>query len=125
MTEVKDKLTITINGEPKTIKMTFGLKNTLARVMGDITAIAELAIDADLRDAVIYETLAERDEEGNIVKKPNLFYLDISSEEIIDLLDWVGGHVLDFLLETATRSKATLMQNEKKLKALQLTSSGG
>lgn len=126
MSEVKlpETFTITKDGEPFKIKLTYGLLNELVRSIGDIDAIADISFNVDLRDDILVQVFSERDEEGQIKKKPNLFNLDVEPDDVVDLLDWVGSHVADFLLKQMTRTKKIIDHNQPKILALMPTSTG-
>lgn len=112
---------VTVNGEIRELKMTYGLVNELARVIGDIDAIPMIGIEADLRDEVMKVLLAKRDSRGNVKETPDLFNLDIEIDQVQELLSWVGEHVLDFFLISLERGKELGKKNEDRLKALTST----
>lgn len=115
---------ITIGGSNKTIKMSFGLLNTLCATAGDIDGAALLALDNDLRNKVLVEMLSERDENGKISKEINLMWLDANPDEISALVDWAGEHIFDFFLKGLEKAKALQEKNSQRLQALMPTSSG-
>jgi len=126
MTQEKPQhtFTITVDGQPKDIKMTFGLLNQLVRTIGDIESVADISFDIELREALLQECLAPRDENGRIEKEVNLFLIDVNPDDVIDLLDWVGAHVTDFLLAQMTRAKEMMEHRSDQVKALMPTSTG-
>lgn len=126
MSEVKldDHFTITKGGEPCHIKMTFGLLNELVRTIGDIEAVGEVSFDLELRNAVLNEIFAERDEMGAITEPVNLFKLDVDPDAIVELLAWVGAHVTDFLLKQMVKTKEMMEARQGQMMALTPTSTG-
>lgn len=126
MTEVKltGTFTIEVDGDPRDIKMTFGLLNELVRVIGDVEGIAEISFNNDLRDAVLNEVFSERDEQGRIKEPVNLFNLAVDPDDVVNLLEWVGAHVTDFLLKQMLKTKVMVESNQGRLKALMPTSTG-
>lgn len=119
-----DKFTIKIDGKERDIKMTFGLLNTLCRRVGDIDGASQITMDQELRDAVLVELLSDRDKAGKITEEINLAELDVSIDDMIELLDWAGNHVLDFFLKGLERAKALQDRNLDRVKALMPSPSG-
>jgi len=116
---------VKIGGEPQEVKMTYGLLNELARVIGDIDVIPMIGIEADVRDSIIRAIFSKRDAQGKIKQEVDIFNFDIDVDDLQDLLEWVGGHVLDFFLTSLERGKINGEKQEKRLKALTSISSGG
>lgn len=110
--------TLTIGGEEVTVKMTFGLLNEICKVCGDIDGAAMLVMDNDLRIASLNTLLAKRDSKGKITQELDINSLDVSPDDVVDLLDWAGGHVIDFFLKAATKTKARIDPIKKQVKAL-------
>lgn len=121
---MQDKITITLGNETKTFKMFYGLLDELAKNVGDIDGVGEMLTDADLRNACLKSILAERDDEGN-PQPMNLFYLDISPEDVNLLLAWAQEHVLDFFLKYLEKTAQLGEQNKARVMALMPSSSGG
>lgn len=119
-----DNFTITKDGQPYDIKMTFGLLNELVRTIGDIEAVAEISFDIELRDEVLNQIFAARDEKGRITEPVNLFTLDVHQDDIVNLLEWVGSHVTDFLLKQLVRTKGVMEAHQDLLTALTPISTG-
>lgn len=96
---------IHMNGEPNTIKMTYGLFNEIMMVVPHPENIGELLItNAGLRDYVIRRMLT-----GNkkVLKEEDLvdpFDLDIDIGDLEDLVTWVGDHVLYFFMNSAAKT---------------------
>lgn len=91
-----DKLRITLNGETKEAFMSFALLNTLIIPFNTIEQLIDLNSEPDLRNFVLEMCLAERGEEGEIIKKFPLHKLSVSEAEPI--LDWVKEHIEDFFI---------------------------
>lgn len=109
---------ITVNGETREVKMTYGLLDQLCRISGDVDAALLLAIDHDLRHAALSAIFAERDKTGKITKEFNAFEFDADPEDVTGLLDWAGAHVLDFFLKAATRAQKTGSDRRAQMEAL-------
>ena len=80
----EDLFNITVNGDEHEIKMTFGLLNNLCRKVGDIEAAAVIALDTNLRDAILIELLSKRDSKGKILEPIDLDSLEADPDSIID-----------------------------------------
>lgn len=119
-----DIFQITYNDTEREIKMSFGLLNNLCRKVGDIEAASIIALDTNLRDAVLIELLSTRDAKGKIIEPIDLDTLDVEPDAIIDLIDWAGSHVLDFFLKGLERTKKLQESNTTRVKALIPTSPG-
>lgn len=113
--------TVTVNGQEKTVKMTFGLLNEMCRICGEIDGAAMLTLDNDLRIAGLNTLLSDRDEKGKIKVELDTHNLDIRPDEVIELLDWAGGHVTDFFLKAAKKTKDRYEPIKKQLKDLTIT----
>ena len=113
-----DKFTIKIDGKERDVKMTFGLLNALCRAVGDIDGATQMTMDQNLRDAVLVELLSERDKAGKITSNINLAEMEVSIDDVVDLLDWAGNHVLDFFLKGLERAKSLQDRNLLRIKAL-------
>ncbi len=115
---------IKVNGRDHTIKMSFGLLNTLCRKVGDIEAAAVMALDTNLRDAILVELLSERGANGKIIEPVDLEVIEVDPDAVIDLIDWAGTHVLDFFLKGLERTKKLQEANTGRIKALIPTLAG-
>lgn len=97
---------ITIGGEERSIKMTYGLLNEMCNLAGEAEDALLFNMNKELRAEALRLLLSERDKEGVIKKDFNLFLLEADPDDILELLDWAGTHVLDFFLKAATKAKA-------------------
>jgi hypothetical protein len=121
-----ETITVTLNGEPKEILMSMGLLNELSAKLGDVDAIPELSVNAELRESIMISALADRDNRGKLVDPEiNLFSLDISTEDTLRLLDWVGEHVADFFLKSMAQTKSLFEDRQVQFRSLMPTSPGG
>ena len=120
---IEDKLTITVNGAPKQVFLPFGLLNEITKLVGSVDNLGYIMIDPQLREAVISELLAPRDEDGVITKPVNLIVTTISSPDVNTLLEWVSEHVLDFFLTALESSTRVGEKMGERMKGLNLTSS--
>ena len=121
-----EHITVTINDEEKELKMTFGLLNELSRRMGDVDALPELAVNAELRESVILACVVERDKRGKFKDaEATLYDYDLSMEDSLRLLDWVGEHVADFFLKSMSSTKALIEKRQDQFQSLMPTLPGG
>jgi hypothetical protein len=119
-----DKFTIKIDGKERDVKMTFGLLNALCRAVGDIDGATQVTMDQNLRDAILVELLSERDKTGKIKNELNLAELDVEIDDMLEMLDWAGNHIMDFFLKGLERAKALQDRNMGRLKALMPSPAG-
>lgn len=121
---MSDTFTITVNGTERDLKMSFGLLNSVCRVVGDVDGAAMISMDPALRQAVLEELLSTRDTRGKITERVDLDTLDVEPDAIVDLLDWAGNHAMDFFLKGLEKAKALQDRNMSRIKALMPTSPG-
>jgi hypothetical protein len=95
-----------VDGEVKTITMSYGLFNEIMRVVPSPENITDLIIkDPYLRDYVIRRMLTP----GRIEKDEDMvdsFDLDIDIEDLDGLVGWVGEHVLHFFMKSGAKMLA-------------------
>jgi hypothetical protein len=98
---------ITVDGEKKTIAMTYGLFNEIMKVIPHPEKITDLIVsDPYLRDYVVRRMLTgnKRVEKDEDLVDP--FELDIDMDVLDDLVVWVGEHVLHFFMKSASKTAA-------------------
>lgn len=100
-----DTIKITVGEEERKIKMTYGLLDQLCNIAGEAEDALMFTLDKDLRAKALRLLLSDRDSDGVIKKDVNMFTLDVDPDQIEELLDWAGAHVLDFFLRAATKAK--------------------
>lgn len=120
-----DTIDVKLGAETREVKMSFGLLNEISRKVGDMDAIPEMALNADLRDEVLISLLSKRDSRGRITEEISFFELDATPEQISVLIEWAGAHVADFFLTSLEKTKNLIEQREGRIKALMPTSPGG
>lgn len=119
-----DTFTIKINGKEQDVKMSFGLLNILCQKVGDLDGAATIAVDQALREGVLVELLSSRDSKGKIIEPFDLYSADMDSDDVVELLDWAGSHVLDFFLKGLERAKKLQEKHMPRLKALMPSPAG-
>lgn len=114
-----DTFTINVNGKDQEIFMSFHLLNLLTTLVGRPENVGFITMDGNLREAILIECLVPRNEKGRpTTQEFDLWGLDVSTEEILDLLDWVTEHVTDFFTRAVERQVRHLEKNKAKLSAL-------
>lgn len=114
-----DKITISLVDEThKTILMTFGLLNKLCVYVGTIQDLANIYMQPELQDIILYEVLVERDREGVALHKYELYKFgsNILPDEAEKVLQWCEAHVSNFFMKRlrATQAiQARMIQNLK------------
>lgn len=89
-------LTVTVDGAEREIKLSYGLQDQILRLVKDTNEVGNIYVDADIRNAVIEQVLADRSNTGKIVLKKNFDDYDIETEEVEKILDWVVTIVTSF-----------------------------
>lgn len=109
---------ITINGKHEEIFMSYGLLNHLSIVVGEVNNITSIGLDPELREGVLKCLLSERTKTGKIKTERSAEDVDISLEDVENLIDWAAEHLVDFFLRRATKSKALFDKRMTELESL-------
>lgn len=92
-------LTVTVDGEEREIKMTYGLQDKLISLVRDTNEIGNIFVDPETRNGILAEMLAERTPGGKIVgTRKDAEEYEISLEDIDNLLSWATDVVTDFFI---------------------------
>lgn len=122
MTEQIEKaratITVKVNGEDREIFMSFALLNRVTYLMGDASQIPLILQDSELREVVLVEALAERDKNGKILNKKNMDEMDVSFDDIQNILEFVSEHVADFTLVAMERATKVMAKHQARILAL-------
>ena len=97
--ETPEVFEIKVDGKGRDIKMTFGLLNELARIVGNAAQVTRVAVDQDLRDDFLECLLVERTPSGKRVGVADVEDLGLAPGQVLKLIEWSSMHVMDFLLE--------------------------
>lgn len=108
-------LSITKDGKPYSVFMSFGLLNQLTRHLGDIDQLPMLAVDPEVQEKVLKEIFSTRDERGTVTYTPSLFEINVSVEDIDRVLDFVGDHIANFFMAAAEKSQKRVTSLHAKL----------
>jgi hypothetical protein len=122
--ELAETFDISVNGEDRSIFMSFGLLNDLTSIVGDPGAIASLTLNPDMRNGVLKSALAKRKKSGKIEEEVDIDDLDVSIKDVEALLDWVSGHVMSFFVRSLRKVAAVNEKYEAPLRDL-VSSLGG
>lgn len=88
---------ITMNGEIHEVKMTYALHMELMQIIPEPQNIGELLLtDQSLRDYIIRRVLSGHKRITNEDDLIDLYEVDISMDEIDNMVIWVGDHILYF-----------------------------
>lgn len=89
-------LTITVDGAEREIFLSYGLQDQILRLVKDTNEVGNIYVDADIRNAIIEQVLADRSKTGKIILKKNFDDYEIETEEVEKILDWVVVIVTSF-----------------------------
>lgn len=100
-----------INGEHREIFMSFALLNRVSFLVGNMENLHEVMLNPEMREAILVEMLAERTQSGKLVKQYALDEVVISNQDVMNLLDFVGEHLLDFFMGALKKSQALQLKH--------------
>lgn len=112
--ELSDIYTITIDGQEREIKATYGLLQKVCMKFNNFDQVIHLADDFTVLSDVANEFLAERDEKGRRLDPDRDYTINLDIEEGNKFNDWMVAHIIDFFI---SRSRA-LPQTNKQLQRL-------
>jgi hypothetical protein len=114
-----DRIKILLDGQEKTLFMSFGLLNELCRMYGDVHTATQVPLNADLRDVTLITLLSPRDENGMIPegKEVRLNLLDMPLDDGDKLLSWASEHAIYFFV-TALKRVVEAQKSNAALKEL-------
>lgn len=92
-------LTVTVDGEVREIKMTYGLQDKLISLVRDTNEIGNIFVDPKVRNDILAEMLATRTAGGKIVgERKDAEEYEISLSDVDNLLSWATDVVTDFFI---------------------------
>lgn len=112
--ELSDIYRITIDGQEREIKATYGLLQKVCTRFNNFDQVIHLADDFTVLTDIANEFLAERNDKGLRVDPERDYTIDLDVEEGNKFNDWMVAHIIDFFI---SRSQA-LPQTNKQLKRL-------
>lgn len=118
------KLTVKLNDSDRELFMSFGLLNRVTKILGGTEGVEALARDPDLQEKVLLEVFTVREKGKDIEVPESLDDISISLEDVSNVLEWVGGHVIDFFMTQAERATKNLQKESKRMGDLKSTADG-
>jgi len=115
-TKVEPRHTTILNGQERTVFMSFGLINTLTNMFENVEQIPELFTNPMLRGVILVKAFSERDEHGKITKELNIQTLEIEDDAFIEFVEWVEVHVTNFFIKTSNSNKKRQLRLTQALK---------
>lgn len=127
--EVKNSLIVKFTEESKLedhkVFMSFGLLNTLASYVGDLSQLPNVMVDTDLQAAIVVACLGERNDEGEFETVETFHELskDLNVDAALEILEWVVKHLTNFFMR-AVESYARISLKAQENLAAGSTQSG-
>jgi hypothetical protein len=122
---MSDKLPIIFEGAERELFMSYGLLNTLAKMVGSPEVAPQITLDEYLRADVLKACLAERKPTGKVIKDiEDMDDLDVSVEDIEKILDWATENVLSFFVRSLAKMVKRVESNKDVLEGLKSSMDG-
>lgn len=100
----KDRLTVTVKGQPKELFMSSGLTRTLAALLPSLEDVANMFIDAIQQEVVLRAILVDRTASGEAKDLNNgIDDYEISEDDCEKIITWVGEHLHAFFINMGVR----------------------
>lgn len=120
-----DKITITFNGEEREIFASFGLLNSLTKIVASPELVPLISLDPDVRTSVLIALLSDRTKTGKITKAiEDIEDIDVSIEDVEKLLEWASRIVLGFFMRSLRRAADLSQENKEAFEALKSSATG-
>lgn len=112
-------LKVEISGKSRDLFMSFGLLNEIASLAGGPEGIPNLSFNPSTSTALLELVLAERDPRGGIVRPEEGVIVppDLDPSTAEEIIDWAGGHALDFFVRRFAKSAKLLAARAAELAA--------
>lgn len=104
--ETQSTLSLTINGQPVELFMSYGMLTSLAKSIPSLDVIPAIIADNDSRDAFLDVLLSKRDKNGVVLEARKASECEISIEDVEKALVWAQDHLMDFFLRGLQRAQA-------------------
>ncbi len=105
-----DTLNVTIGGEDHEVFASYGLMNSLSRIIGDVDQVTNVLLNPEFRDQVLLAVLSPRTKTGKITSKIELDDLELTSELAREILEWAADRFLNFTLPLANSAVTKMME---------------
>lgn len=96
--KLSDVLNVTVGGDTRAVKMTWGMLTLLSSYFTDMGQIENLNLDSGLQNTLINELVAERDEDGVRINSHKNYALDMTMEEGKRVSRWMMEHLSNFFI---------------------------
>lgn len=103
--------TLVVGDQARELFMSYGLLDTLIRLVPDTDEIGNLYVDADKRKAVLEALVAERSKSGKIIQAFDIEDLEVDIEVVDALLQWAVEHLAGFFIRSMTNIAKLAEQN--------------
>lgn len=120
----ENTLDITLNGEPASLFMSFGLLDKVVNLLGQTSSLVTGAIDPLLRGEILKACLKKRGKTGVIVGEVILDDIEIAAEDALKVIKWASEHAISFFIQAAEQSKALGQKFEEPIQTLQPSTTG-
>jgi len=129
------ELSVTVDGEIRDLKMTFGLQRELVAVVQEFERLNFAIIDPETMVDFMSVALTKREPNGKPLTKKgddgktvsdyyDAAYADISDDDREALMDWIYAHVTDFFLKRVRALEKTFSRAGPELKRLNYSAIG-
>lgn len=96
--KISDTFTVHLGDNEKTVKMTYGLLQSICSRFSDFGQIQNLSLDVGMQNAILNEVIDDRNPDG-ARKNPNKDYsMDLSIEEGEKFSNWIVEHIVHFFI---------------------------
>lgn len=113
------------NGEAdEEVFMSFALLNLLSSIVGDPQNITVVSVDPEFRTALLNAVLCKRTKGGKVEEVRTIEDVEIDSEVLEEMLDWLMDHVTAFTLRSLEKTMERASKNKERFQALKDSSSG-
>ncbi len=90
-----EKITVTVNDEEKTFKMSYALLNRLSQMVGEYENPSAMFVDPDMQEKIILQIIKGKKADP---ENDELENYDVSIDDGKRLVEWAGNHVMDFFM---------------------------
>lgn len=127
MSNPNPRVTVTINDEPVTFFMSFGLLDRLIVIVNETSSVASFEMDEVARYAIMREVFLKRGKSGVFEDTNEQFNLDdflMTTDDAVSIFDWVTEHVMDFFVKGVEKAKSTTEKMAPRIQNLKQFVSG-
>lgn len=113
-TELEDRITVKIGEDEKSFFMSYALLNRLTKLVGAQDDVAGMFLSPDLQTSLLSIIFAGKGDPDKL----DLDEIELTKEVANTLVEWAGGHILDFFLKGIEAAGVLTKKNEDRLKNL-------